>query len=67
MNADMLKGKWSQLKGDVKKQWGKLTDNDLLQAEGNTDKLVGLLQERYGYSKDRAREEVQSFMDRFNK
>jgi uncharacterized protein YjbJ (UPF0337 family) len=51
---DMLKGSWKQLKGNVKKQWGKLTDDDLLEIEGNKDILVGKLQERYGYSKTEA-------------
>ena len=54
MNDDILKGKWSQIKGDVKQFFGKLTDDDLTRTEGNKDKLVGSLQERYGYSKDEA-------------
>ena len=62
MDTDMLKGKWNQLKGDIKMKWGKLTDSDLTQAEGIADKLVGLLQEKYGYSRDQAEREVNSFM-----
>ena len=50
MNQDVLKGKWMQLKGEVRKQWGKLTDDDLDQIQGNSEKLVGKLQERYGYA-----------------
>ena len=48
MNSDQLKGNWKQLMGDAKKQWGKLTDDDLKQVEGRKDKLVGKIQERYG-------------------
>lgn len=64
MNADVLKGKWLQLKGKVRSQWGKLTDDELDQINGNSEQLVGLLQERYGYAKDRAEREVNTFMDR---
>ncbi|KXK05672.1 MAG: hypothetical protein UZ03_NOB001000804 [Nitrospira sp. OLB3] len=52
MNSDQFKGKWVQFKGEVKKQWGKLTDDDLMQIEGNYDKFVGRVQERYGDKKD---------------
>lgn len=52
MNADQFKGKWVQFKGEVKQQWGKFTDDDLMQIEGNYDKFVGRVQERYGDKKD---------------
>jgi uncharacterized protein YjbJ (UPF0337 family) len=52
MNADQFKGKWVQFKGEVKKQWGKLTDDDLMQVEGDYDKFVGRVQERYGDKKE---------------
>ena len=52
MNADQLKGKWMQFKGELKKQYGKFTDDDLRQIEGNHDKFVGKVQERYGDKKD---------------
>lgn len=52
MNADQFKGKWMQFKGELKKQWGKFTDDDLQQIEGNYDKFVGKAQERYGDKKD---------------
>ena len=44
MNGDTIKGKWSELKGTVKQKWGDLTDDDLLEIEGNRDKLVGKIQ-----------------------
>ena len=46
MNADQLKGRWMQFKGDLKAKWGKFTDNDLTEIEGNMDKFVGKVQER---------------------
>ena len=64
MNTDVLAGKWKQLKGEVKRQWGKLTDDELDQVEGNKDKLVGLVQERYGYARDQASREVDEFLNR---
>jgi uncharacterized protein YjbJ (UPF0337 family) len=64
MNEDILKGKWRQLKGEVKSQWGKLTDDDLDRAEGDTEKLIGRVQERYGYQRDEAKREVDDFVRR---
>ena len=52
MNADQLKGKWMQFKGELKQQWGRFTGDDLQQVEGNYDKLLGKVQERYGDKKD---------------
>jgi len=57
MNADILEGEWKQMRGQVKGWWGKLTDDDLDRAEGKADRLVGLLQEKYGYSREKAEEE----------
>lgn len=51
MNADQLKGKWMQFKGDLKGKWGKFTDNDLEEIAGIYDKFVGKVQERYGDKK----------------
>jgi uncharacterized protein YjbJ (UPF0337 family) len=64
MNRDVLAGKWKQLKGGIKEQWGKLTDDDLDVAGGQYDKLAGRLQERYGWAKDRAERELDQFLDR---
>jgi uncharacterized protein YjbJ (UPF0337 family) len=58
MNSDVFAGKWKQAKGQVKEWWGKLTDDDLACVEGNREKLVGVLQERYGYAKERAEQEI---------
>lgn len=62
MNADVLKGQWKQLKGEVKRQWGKLTDDEIDQLEGNAEKLSGLLQERYGYSRDEAERRLDEWL-----
>ena len=52
MNSDHFKAKWSQFKGELKRQWGNFTDDDLMQIEGNYDKFVGRMQERYADRKD---------------
>lgn len=62
MNEDTIEGQWKQLKGKAKTLWGKLTDDELTQAEGNVDRLAGLVQERYGISHDQARKQVNDFM-----
>jgi uncharacterized protein YjbJ (UPF0337 family) len=52
MNRDQFKGGWKQFKGELKKQWGKFTDDDLMQIEGDYDKFVGTVQKHYGDKKD---------------
>lgn len=64
MNKDELHGKWLQIRGAVKTQWGKLTNDDLDQVNGNLERLVGLVQERYGYARERAAKEVEDFRRR---
>ncbi len=54
VNWDQMEGKWKQLKGSLKERWGKLTDDDLNVISGNKDKLIGRLQERYGYNREEA-------------
>ena len=65
MNRDVLEGQWKQLKGKVKQQWGRLTDDDLDVVNGRYDELAGRIQERYGYAKQQAEAEVDSFLARY--
>lgn len=67
MNADILKGKWKQVRGEMKQWWGNLTDDDLEQIDGHKDKLIGKVQERYGYERERAEKEVNHRLDEFEK
>ena len=55
---EKIKGSWTQTKGAVKEQWGKLTDDDLLEIEGRRDQLVGKIQTRYGISREEAEAQV---------
>lgn len=61
MNWDQVQGKWKQMKGSVKQQWGKLTDDDLEVIDGQKDKLVGRLQERYGITREEATRQVRDW------
>jgi uncharacterized protein YjbJ (UPF0337 family) len=63
MDWNRVEGNWKQFKGQVKEQWGKLTDDDLDQINGRRDQLEGKLQERYGYAKDRVRSDVDNWVD----
>ena len=61
MNWDVIEGKWKQFSGEVQAQWGKLTDDDLDVIAGKKDKLVGKLQERYGWSRNEAENKVEQW------
>jgi uncharacterized protein YjbJ (UPF0337 family) len=61
MNWDQITGNWKQLKGKVKEKWGKLTDDDLTTVEGKRDQLAGILQQKYGYAKTQAEQELDDF------
>jgi len=63
MNEDILKGQWKQIRGQVKNWWGRLSHDDIKRIEGNNEKLVGLLQERYGYSKQEAQNQIAEFLE----
>jgi uncharacterized protein YjbJ (UPF0337 family) len=62
MNWEQIEGKWDQLKGKVRAQWGKLTDDDLAQVGGRKDQLVGRLKERYGIEKEQAERQVDDWI-----
>ena len=64
---DRMKGMWNQLKGEARIQWAKLTDDDMLYIEGQRDKLVGRIQERYGIAKDEAARQVDEFERKYEK
>ena len=63
---DILKGKWQELKGQVKQQWGKLTDDDLRRLSGRMEELAGVLQQRYGYGKAQAGIEINQWISDYD-
>ena len=66
MNWDQMEGKFKQMKGAAKKQWGKLTDDDLDYMAGSRDQFVGRLQERYGFAKDEAEKNIDTWLKSVN-
>lgn len=62
MNDDIFKGKWKQLRGQIQQKWGDLTNDDLDRMQGTQTEFEGLLQERYGYTKERAKQEVDNLL-----
>jgi uncharacterized protein YjbJ (UPF0337 family) len=62
MNSDQMSGKWKQMKGAAKQQWGKLTDDDLEVIAGKRESLVGKLQERYGMAKEDAQKKTDEWL-----
>ncbi|MEZ5490465.1 MAG: CsbD family protein [Gammaproteobacteria bacterium] len=64
INSDIVEGKWKKLKGRAKQQWGKLTDDELNRVNGSAEELSGLVQERYGLSREEAKKQVDQWMKR---
>jgi uncharacterized protein YjbJ (UPF0337 family) len=64
MNWDQVKGQWKQMTGSVKSEWGELTDDDVARADGDREQLEGIIQERYGKSKEEARREVDTWLEK---
>lgn len=61
-NWSTIQGHWNDYKGRIKERWGKLTDSDLMQIEGHRDRLIGLLQTRYGIARDQVEQQVNDFI-----
>ena len=62
MNSDILKGNWKEMKGKIKETWGDLTDDEIKKVDGNYESLVGTIQKKYGETKERAEESINSFL-----
>ncbi len=62
MNTDTLKGSWKQFVGKIRETWGNLTDDELAQVEGKREQLVGLIQKKYGHTK----EEIESQLSKYD-
>ena len=61
MNWDEIKGKWKQFSGKAKQEWGKLTDDDMERIAGRRDKMIGIIQEKYGIAREEATKKVDKF------
>lgn len=65
MNNDIFEGKWKQIKGETRSWWGKLTDDDVERAAGKFDVLAGIIQEKYGYTREQAADEINKRVTEF--
>ena len=65
MNRDVFEGKWKQIRGEAKVWWGKLTDDDLDKVAGKFEVFAGLLQEKYGYSREQAEKEIENRVNEY--
>ena len=66
MNTHVLQGKWKQIRGKVREQWAQIADHDLDKIVGKREQLVGLVQEKYGYTKEKAEKDVDFFLTKMN-
>ena len=66
MDSHQLEGRWNEIKGELKSWWGKLTDDDIEQVAGNKDKLIGVVQQKYGYLYDEAQREIDRRLKEFD-
>ena len=65
MDKELFRGRWNEMQSEIKTQWGKLSDHEVNQIEGDLDKLTMTLQERYAYSKEQAKDILDNFLKRF--
>lgn len=65
MNQDVFAGQWKQIRGELQSWWGKLSENDCDRIAGQKDKLVGVIQEKYGYAREQAQQEVDRCLDEY--
>lgn len=63
MNWDQIAGRWAQVKGEARRKWGKLTDDDMEVIAGSKDKFVGRVQERYGIAKEEAQKQIDDWFN----
>jgi uncharacterized protein YjbJ (UPF0337 family) len=66
LNKDIMVGKWEQIKSRVKQRWGRINDDQLDRISGNYDELAGLIRERYGYTHEKARKDVDEFIQKLD-
>ena len=65
MNKDVIQGKWKEIKGDLRKAWGNITDDEWEQTKGDATAIAGVLQKRYGFAKEEAQQKVSKVFDRY--
>jgi uncharacterized protein YjbJ (UPF0337 family) len=66
MNNDIIKGKWNEIKGEIRTQWGKMTEDELETSSGNMTSIAGLIQQRYGAKKEEVQEKLNGILEKFS-
>lgn len=66
MNNDIIQGKWNEIKGEIRSQWGKLTEDEIETSSGNMTSIAGLIQQRYGAKKEEVQEKLNSILAKFS-
>ncbi len=66
MNADILKGRWNQVKGSIKETWGELTNDDINIIDGEIDRLIGAVQVRSGRHREKVKQEVEEYVSKLS-
>jgi uncharacterized protein YjbJ (UPF0337 family) len=66
MDQQTISGKWQEIKGEIRTQWAKLTDDDLEKAKGNVESIAGLIQQKYGHAKEATKEKLNELMGRYS-
>lgn len=66
MQENIIKGKWRELRGEIRRMWGKLTDDELEETKGNLGSVAGLIQQKYGVAQDEARRKLDEIATRFS-
>ena len=66
MNTEEIKGKWTEIKGEIRTQWGKMTEDELETSSGNMTSIAGLIQQRYGAKKEEVQDKLNSILEKFS-
>lgn len=67
LNEDTIKGKWNEIKGEIRTHWGKMSDDELEKSSGNITSIAGLIQQRYGSKKEEVHEKLNQILAKFSK
>lgn len=66
MNRDVINGKWSEIKGEIRKMWGNITGDELEKSKGNLTSIAGLIQQRYGQKKEHVLAQFDGIIGKFS-
>lgn len=65
MNENLMSAKWKEIKGDIMRTWGKLTDDEVEEAKGNLTGLAGTIQKKFGLAQEEAAAKLNGIVDKY--